>query len=82
MGARTHSFDAERELMRALAQAGYLTFCEYRSGRRRDNRACGLRAKSFESPETFDELDGVLKPTNKTKRKTTRQNAESNQNEQ
>jgi len=39
----THSFNTERELLRALAQGQYLTFCSYIPGDSKHNRRCGYR---------------------------------------
>lgn len=55
----THSFDAERDLLRALAAEGHLTFCEYQPGRRSVNRHCGLRTRSHDAVDEFTELAQV-----------------------
>eukprot|EP00873_Tetraselmis_striata_P017416 jgi/Tetstr1/437680/TSEL_000238.t1 len=43
---KTHSFNTERELLRALAQEKIATFCSYIPGDSKHNRRCGFR-KAF-----------------------------------
>lgn len=52
----THSFDAERDLLRALAAEGHLTFCEYQPGKRSANRRCGLRTRSQAPADEWTEM--------------------------
>lgn len=40
---QTHSFNTERMLLRALADAGLLTFCSYIPGSSKHNRRCGMQ---------------------------------------
>ena len=39
----THSFDAERDLMRALGKENYILYCGYVARDRRHNKRCGHR---------------------------------------
>eukprot|EP00899_Mesostigma_viride_P023403 jgi/Mesvir1/4247/Mv22215-RA.1 len=43
---RTHSFDAERDLLRALHEAGYLQYCGYIPHDRKHNKQCGMKPKA------------------------------------
>jgi len=56
---RTHSFEVEKELLRALEKAGYITLCSYNPGKKNDNHRCGLQKKSKEQTEAFSELENI-----------------------
>mmetsp|Transcript_37441 Transcript_37441/g.105716 ORF Transcript_37441/g.105716 Transcript_37441/m.105716 type:complete len:442 (+) Transcript_37441:254-1579(+) len=60
---KTHSFNTERELLRALAKAWLVTFCTYKPGDSKFNRRCGAkrtggsRRKGVVETESFQEID-------------------------
>ncbi len=45
----THSFDAERDLMRALGNQNFINYCGYIPHNRKHNKHCGKRTVSRES---------------------------------
>ena len=42
----THSFDAEREVLRALSKQRFITYCGYVPRDRRHNKKCGHQNQS------------------------------------
>ena len=58
---RTHSFDAERALLRALVEAGLVTFCSPKiGGTAAENKLCGLRPKALRARPSASKDDLFL----------------------